>query len=37
MEIQVYKKHNLKIHVCFMVKTVYHICEVYATTRYRKE
>ena len=23
-------KHNLEIHLCFMIKVLYHICEVYA-------
>ncbi len=27
------KKHALEIHLCFMVKILYHKCEVYATTR----
>lgn len=31
------KKHALEIHLCFMVKTLYHKCEVYATERSRKE
>ena len=36
MVVEINKNHNLKIHFCFVVKTVYHICEVYATTRYRE-
>ena len=30
------KKHYLEIHFCFVTKTVYHKCEVFATTRYRE-
>ena len=31
------KKHALEIHLCFMVKTLYHKCEVYATAILRRE
>ena len=36
MEVGMNKNHYLEIHFCFVVKTVYHICEVCATTRYMK-
>lgn len=36
METDIIKHHRLVIHFCFVVKTVYHICEVFSTTRYWK-
>ena len=36
METEHKKLHRLVIHFCFVVKQVYHICEVSATTRYMK-